>query len=47
MSNYEKEVYKFARDEIKKQDRLSFLKPMKFQNTYALAVKNTLQMSIV
>lgn len=39
LSNDEKEVYEFAKDAIKKQDDFSLLKPMKFQNTYALAVK--------
>ena len=32
-------VYNVARDEIKKQDNLILLSPMKFQNTYAIATK--------
>ncbi|MDO5047700.1 MAG: ABC transporter permease/substrate-binding protein [Anaerococcus sp.] len=39
ISNDEQEVYKVARDMIKDQDNLSLLKPMKYQNTYALAVR--------
>lgn len=31
-------VYEHARDAIKKQDNLALLEPMKYQNTYALAV---------
>lgn len=39
LSNDEREVYELANKEIQKQDDLVLLKPMKFQNTYALAVK--------
>lgn len=35
-------VYQTARDGIKKQDHLVLLKPMAYQNTYALAVPKTL-----
>lgn len=38
-SNDEKEVYRIARDKIFEQDKLVYLKPSKFQNTYALAVR--------
>ncbi|MDY3041399.1 ABC transporter permease/substrate-binding protein [Streptococcus pluranimalium] len=38
LSNEPKEVYTAARDGIKKQDGLALLKPMSYQNTYALAV---------
>ncbi len=38
-STDEKEVYTYAKDEIFKQDNLIYLKPMQYQNTYALAVK--------
>lgn len=38
LSNDAKEVYTAARDEILKQDALALLKPMAYQNTYALAV---------
>ena len=31
-------VYEVARDGIAKQDQLAFLKPMAYQNTYAIAV---------
>lgn len=31
-------VYQAARDGIKKQDNLALLKPMAYQNTYAIAV---------
>lgn len=34
-------VYQEARDGILKQDNLVYLKPMKYQNTYAVAVKKT------
>lgn len=33
------QVYQMARDGIKKQDGLDYLKPMAYQNTYALAVR--------
>lgn len=39
VSNDPKEVYQVARDNIKSQDKLAFLKPMAYQNTYAIAVK--------
>lgn len=38
-SNDPREVYEFARDEILKEHGLIYLEPMKFQNTYAIAVK--------
>lgn len=38
VSNNPNEVYEAARDGIKKQDNLVLLKPMAYQNTYALAV---------
>jgi glycine betaine/choline ABC-type transport system substrate-binding protein/ABC-type proline/glycine betaine transport system permease subunit len=41
LSNNPKEVYEKARDAIYDQDKLVFLKPMKYQNTYALAVKKS------
>ncbi|MFD0704896.1 ABC transporter permease/substrate-binding protein [Alloscardovia venturai] len=40
VSNDPQQVYVTARDGIKKQDNLVLLKPMKYQNTYALAVKS-------
>lgn len=39
VSNDPEEVYKLARDKILAQDSLVYLKPSKFQNTYALAVR--------
>lgn len=39
VSNDPEEVYKLARDKILAQDSLAYLKPSKFQNTYALAVR--------
>lgn len=39
MSNDPEECYELARKEIYKQDKLIYLKPSKFQNTYALAVR--------
>lgn len=41
VSNDPKEVYQVAKDSILAQDQLSFLKPMAFQNTYAIAVKKS------
>ena len=38
VSNDSEEVYEVARDGIAKQDRLAYLKPMSYQNTYAVAV---------
>lgn len=38
-SNEAREVFEIARDKIFKQDNLIYLEPMKFQNTYALALK--------
>jgi putative choline ABC transporter, osmoprotectant binding protein len=40
LSNNPREVYEVARDKIFEQDKLIFLKPMKYQNTYAVAVTN-------
>lgn len=37
-SNDSKKVYEYARDEILKQDKLVLLEPMKYQNTYAIAI---------
>ena len=42
VSNNPNEVYEAARDGIKKQDNLVLLKPMAYQNTYALAVPKTI-----
>ena len=39
VSNDPEEVYNLARDKILAQDSLVYLKPSKFQNTYALAVR--------
>lgn len=39
VSNNPEEVYNLARDKILAQDSLVYLKPSKFQNTYALAVR--------
>ena len=41
VSNNSQMVYKAARDGILKQDNLVYLKPMKYQNTYAVAVKKS------
>ncbi|MDQ8760137.1 ABC transporter permease/substrate-binding protein [Streptococcus ruminantium] len=38
LSNNPQEVYEYAREAILQQDGLVYLKPMNFQNTYALAV---------
>ena len=38
VSNDSKEVFEVARDGIRKQDHLALLKPMAYQNTYAIAV---------
>lgn len=38
LSNDSKKVFESARDGIKKQDNLVLLKPMAYQNTYAIAV---------
>ncbi|MGX7111368.1 ABC transporter permease/substrate-binding protein [Gemella cuniculi] len=35
----DKEVYKISRDKLLTQDNLAYLSPMKYQNTYAIAVK--------
>lgn len=40
-SNNPQTVYEEARDGILKQDNLVYLKPMKYQNTYAVAVKKS------
>ncbi|BAQ24204.1 ABC transporter permease/substrate-binding protein [Streptococcus troglodytae] len=40
-SNNPQVVYEEARDGILKQDNLVYLKPMKYQNTYAVAVKKS------
>lgn len=40
LSNEPAEVYEIARDKIYDKDKLVFLKPSQFQNTYALGVKN-------
>lgn len=40
-SNDPREVYEYAKKEIAKQDNLVYLEPMKFQNTYAVAVKRS------
>ncbi|MBJ8325498.1 glycine betaine ABC transporter substrate-binding protein [Streptococcus pacificus] len=42
VSNDPDEVYELAKTEINKQDQLAYLKPMLFQNTYALAVTRDL-----
>ncbi|MDO4661935.1 MAG: ABC transporter permease/substrate-binding protein [Tissierellia bacterium] len=41
LSNDPDEVYEKAKDAIYEQDKLVFLKPMKYQNTYAIAVKKS------
>lgn len=38
LSNDPAEVYKIARDKIAAQDKLAYLKPCEYQNTYAIAV---------
>lgn len=40
-SNDPREVYEYAKKEIAQQDNLVYLEPMKFQNTYAVAVKRS------
>lgn len=42
VSNNSEEVFKAARDGIKKQDNLVLLKPMAYQNTYAIAVPKSI-----
>ena len=42
VSNDSEEVFKAARDGIKKQDNLVLLKPMAYQNTYAIAVPKSI-----
>ena len=42
VSNDSEEVFKAARDGIKKQDNLVLLKPMAYQNTYAIAVPESI-----
>ena len=42
LSNDSKKVFEAARDGIKKQDNLVLLKPMAFQNTYAIAVPESI-----
>lgn len=39
VSNDTKEVYNLAKEKIYDQDKLVYLKPSRFQNTYALAIK--------
>ncbi|MDU1315891.1 glycine betaine ABC transporter substrate-binding protein [Anaerococcus hydrogenalis] len=39
ISNDSKEVYNLAKEKIYDQDKLVYLKPSRFQNTYALAIK--------
>ncbi len=39
VSNDPKEVYNLAKEKIYDQDKLVYLKPSRFQNTYALAIK--------
>ena len=38
VSHEPEQVYQVARDGIAKQDHLAYLKPMSYQNTYAVAV---------
>ena len=38
MGHEPEQVYQVARDGIAKQDHLAYLKPMSYQNTYAVAV---------
>lgn len=40
-SNDPREVYEYARDQIKKQENMDYLEPMRYQNTYAVAVKRS------
>lgn len=40
-SNDSREVYELARDRLLEESDMAFLEPMEFQNTYALAVKNS------
>ncbi|MDU7075225.1 MAG: ABC transporter permease/substrate-binding protein, partial [Streptococcus peroris] len=42
VSHDPEKVYEVARDGILKQDQLAFLKPMAYQNTYAIAVPRTI-----
>ena len=42
VSNDSKEVFEVARDGIRKQDHLALLKPMAYQNTYAIAVPKSI-----
>ena len=42
VSNDSEEVFKAARDGIKKQDNLVLLKPVAYQNTYAIAVPKSI-----
>lgn len=42
VSNDSKEVFEVASDGIKKQDNLALLKPMAYQNTYAIAVPKSI-----
>jgi osmoprotectant transport system permease protein len=36
-----RKVYEYARDQIKKQENLDYLEPMRYENTYAVAVKRS------
>ncbi len=47
VDNDSKEVFEVARDGIKKQDNLALLKPMAYQNTYAVAVPKSISKSII
>lgn len=40
-SNDPREVYEYARDQIKQQENMDYLEPMRYQNTYAVAVKRS------
>lgn len=42
VSHEPEQVYQVARDGIAKQDHLAYLKPMSYQNTYAVAVPKKL-----
>ena len=44
VANDQEAVYKAARDGIYQQDKLIYLKPMAYQNTYAIAVKEAYAM---
>ena len=44
MTNDQEAVYEAARDGIYQQDKLIYLKPMAYQNTYAIAVKEAYAM---